>query len=96
MKILIIKYQLGTYELKNLYNASAAQVRQILGYINPDIQSVLGDYTWIIEQAPSGYQIVACWEGQRWVESRGKSPRIAVENHQVIRRILREQYGVEF
>ena len=105
MKTLIVKNWLGEYEVETLYNATEAQVRQILEQINPDIQAILGDYTWIIEQAPIaknkkgeniwGYQIVACWGGQHWVESRGKSPRIAVANHRVIRRILEEQYGVE-
>jgi hypothetical protein len=96
MKTLIIKYSQGRFQVKNLYNASEAQIRQILESITPDIQTVLGNYTWNIEKNKCGYQIVAYWEGQHWIESRGKSPRIAVENHQVIRRILQEQYGVEF
>ena len=96
MKTLIIKYSQGKFGVKNLYNASEAQIRQILESITPDIQAVLGNYTWNIEKNKCGYQIVAVWGDQRWVESRGESPRIAVGNHRVIRRILEEEYGVEF
>ena len=62
----------------NLY-VRAGRVQKALDAFHDKLVARLGDYRWTIEgDKYVGYEIVAHSDGQRWTESRGKTPRKAL------------------
>jgi hypothetical protein len=91
---LIVKYHNGYIPF--CYNgASAAQVKQVLKQIQPDLKAKCGDYTWqLVGDTYTGYKIIAKYRGGQFTESLGKSPSKALKNFYMARQVLVEKYNV--
>ncbi len=79
---------------------SAAQVRQVLEQITPDLQESFGDYVWELKgNTTDGYKIVATYQHgrggqQSFVESTGSTPIAALRAFTPARNLLLDVYGV--
>lgn len=91
---LIVKYKYG--KIPFIYhNASAPMVRQVIEQINPELVKACGSYIWHLDgDTYDGYQIVATWQGYKWIDSTGKSPSEVLYNFLPARNILSQIYGI--
>lgn len=93
-KELTIKVQ--SWETRFYYGGcSRAMVSQVLDKIKPELQKACGVYAWSMQGDPGNYKIIASHKGQKFTESLGKSPRLALQNFYAAKKILADIYGID-
>ena len=94
MKKLLVRYKWGKIPF-SYGGTSAAQVRQVLTAITPELAQKLGKYTWSLAGESGAYKIIAQDErGQRWTEATGKSPAKVLHDFAPARDLLTDVYGI--
>jgi hypothetical protein len=96
LKELIVRYSNGEIPF-SYFNASRAKVQQVLDQINESLKKKAGNYRWYIDGDSGDYKIVAIDErGQKFVESKGKTPAQALYRFEAARNVLNEEYGIRY
>lgn len=103
MKDMTVKYRHGTCGIGKHHPLSASMLDQALEQAQSDLCSALGIYEWRLEgDTYRGYKVVAKYNDnrtmktERFIESTGKTPRLAMRGWAAGCEVFRTVYGIEF